>query len=241
MSIIREFTTYIRRPYYFEHKEKWSKETIISLLKLFALKFVIIFLAFIFARILLSFFIGADQMPSNQSLKKIRNIDLSRILMVAIFGPFFEELLFRSWLRKRWSILSIPLLLILIYAFIIVQGLDILTDKTMFYIIMITFIIYAFVIYNVLSRKKLAHALIEKSFPIIFWITALLFGLVHLSNFNSLNGIGPVAVLLVLPQIISGIFYGFICMRFSFSASFLMHSVWNGSIVLLAISTTHLV
>lgn len=67
-----------------------------------------------------------------------------------------------------------------------------------------------------------------KQFKIAFYVFALLFGYVHLSNFNITTNILIFSPILVLPQILLGGYLGFIRVRFGLIWSILLHAAYNG-------------
>lgn len=77
-----------------------------------------------------------------------------------------------------------------------------------------------------------------KTFRIAFYSFALLFGYVHLSNFEITTNALLFSPILVAPQIYLGLVLGYMRVRFGLIWSILMHAVYNGiliSISLLAI------
>lgn len=70
-------------------------------------------------------------------------------------------------------------------------------------------------------------------FPLAFYLSCLVFGLVHLSNFENGSSMIWWAPLLVAPQIIMGFFLGFIRVRLGLIFAILMHMGHNGLLFLL--------
>lgn len=67
-----------------------------------------------------------------------------------------------------------------------------------------------------------------KSFKIAFYILTLLFGFVHLSNFEITANVLLLSPLLVLPQILLGGYLGFIRIKLGLLWSILLHASYNG-------------
>ncbi len=61
-----------------------------------------------------------------------------------------------------------------------------------------------------------------------FYVSALLFGAVHLSNFPNFSEIWYLAVFLISPQIVLGLFLGYIRVRFGLAWAMAFHSAYNG-------------
>jgi membrane protease YdiL (CAAX protease family) len=61
-----------------------------------------------------------------------------------------------------------------------------------------------------------------------FYGTALVFGLVHLSNFPNLSEIWYLFPLLICPQLCLGLFLGYVRVRFGLAWAILFHAAYNG-------------
>lgn len=73
----------------------------------------------------------------------------------------------------------------------------------------------------------------KKSFKIGFYIFALIFGYVHITNFDSTINVYLLSPILVLPQILLGGYFGYIRVRFGLQWSILLHGSYNGTLILL--------
>ncbi|MBA6156545.1 CPBP family intramembrane metalloprotease [Tenacibaculum sp. S7007] len=71
-----------------------------------------------------------------------------------------------------------------------------------------------------------------KAFKIAFYVFAILFGLVHLTNFNITTNVLLLTPILVAPQTILGGYLGFIRVRFGLQWSMLLHACYNAFFVL---------
>ncbi len=76
-----------------------------------------------------------------------------------------------------------------------------------------------------------------KSFKIAFYVFAVLFGLVHITNFKITTNVLLLTPILVAPQTILGGFFGFIRVRFGLGWSMALHACYNGILMLIAFST----
>lgn len=74
-----------------------------------------------------------------------------------------------------------------------------------------------------------------KVFKIIFYSSAILFGYVHLFNYQIDTQILIFSPILVAPQFILGLIFGYIRIRFGLLWSIAMHSLYNGFLVSLFI------
>lgn len=64
-------------------------------------------------------------------------------------------------------------------------------------------------------------------FKIVFWVLTLLFGFVHLTNYEITSSIMIFSLFLVLPQIVLGALLGFIRVRFGLIWAIGLHAVYN--------------
>ncbi len=74
----------------------------------------------------------------------------------------------------------------------------------------------------------------KKTFRVAFYVFAIIFGLVHLSNFKITANILLLAPILVAPQIILGGYLGFIRVKFGLLWSILLHATYNAFFILLS-------
>jgi hypothetical protein len=77
----------------------------------------------------------------------------------------------------------------------------------------------------------------KMSFRIGFYVFAVLFGLVHISNFTMTTNVLLLAPILVLPQTLLGGYLGFIRVRFGLGWSMALHACYNGVLMLITFST----
>jgi membrane protease YdiL (CAAX protease family) len=73
-----------------------------------------------------------------------------------------------------------------------------------------------------------------KSFKIAFYTFALLFGFIHISNFEITTSVLLLSPLLVLPQILLGSYFGYIRVRLGLHWSMLLHGCYNGTLILIS-------
>lgn len=80
-------------------------------------------------------------------------------------------------------------------------------------------------IYNLIISKTLWNIL----FKILVYLVPVVFGLVHLSNYNGLSFIEYIiySPILVGSQLIGGYLYTFLRVRFNFLSALISHSAWN--------------
>ena len=77
----------------------------------------------------------------------------------------------------------------------------------------------------------------KKRFRTTFYIIAILFGLIHLSNFNITTNTLLLAPILVAPQIILGGYLGYIRVRFGLIWSIFLHASYNAFFMLISFTS----
>lgn len=83
----------------------------------------------------------------------------------------------------------------------------------------------------ILRKKPLVLFKNSKTFRIAFFSFALLFGYVHITNFEISTNVLLFSPILVAPQIYLGLILGYIRVRFGLIWSILMHGIYNGILV----------
>ncbi len=74
----------------------------------------------------------------------------------------------------------------------------------------------------------------KKTFKIAFYVIAVLFGLVHITNYGMTTNVLLLAPILVAPQTILGGYLGFIRTRFGLQWSILLHAAYNAFFILIS-------
>jgi membrane protease YdiL (CAAX protease family) len=133
-------------------------------------------------------------------LKMMQSMPVAVFFFVTvIIAPFFEELLFRSYLRYRYN-----------HLFTTIIGLASLAGPT-----------------NRAKTASSLHSFWIKRYKYIFYFSALLFGFVHLANFPFSLTILLLSPILVAPQIFLGLIFGYLRVRYGILMGFFMHALHN--------------
>ena len=97
--------------------------------------------------------------------------------------------------------------------------------------------IVAPIIEELIFRGPLVFFKSSRFFPLAYYISFLAFGAIHIGNFQNLEEAVFIAPLLVAPQLIMGVFLGFIRVKLGLSWAVLLHGCHNGIIFLLVSSS----
>ncbi len=98
-------------------------------------------------------------------------------------------------------------------------------------------VIIAPIIEEFIFRGPLLFFRRSSYFPWVYYLSCLLFGLVHLGNFDNANDLLWLTPILVAPQVVMGFFLGFLRVRLGLRYAVLMHMGHNGIIFLLISSS----
>lgn len=154
------------------------------------------------------------------------------ILMVVIAAPVFEELLFRGWLSgKPGHVLALLLLIGGAAGFWFVHR----VNPALGFGLMIAGGVGALACV-VFLRKRGAMPWFAAVFPVFFWLSATIFALVHILNFDRSGSLGSQLILLplVLPQFILGMLCGYVRVQIGLWGAMLLHAAHNAFALSLA-------
>ena len=121
-----------------------------------------------------------------------------------ILAPLLEELIFRFFIRLK-------------YAF--------------FYVYPIILVGRMLKIHHICLYKWMITSW-STVFPVIFFGSSLLFGFVHIFNFESAEEFLPYFPILTLPQIFLGLIFGYTRIAYGLKYSILFHAIHNGVLIL---------
>lgn len=213
-NIIKEFLIYVKKPVYIlEESTMTLKERLFYIKQLLKFKLCAVLVLIPFM-ILAKKVTGADSFHWNDSW--------TFYFSIVLIAPILEELVFRNALKySRVAIaIAIGLILRMICKNFITQP-DYIPTAIGLCFLSIPFI--------AIALKYVDSALKNlwiNNFHFIFHAVAIIFGLVHLSNYDHINNYF-LAIPLIASQVISGYVLGFIKMKFGILYSISLHSTWN--------------
>jgi membrane protease YdiL (CAAX protease family) len=212
---MNSFICYLKNPFYCESR----KPSIYT------------FIALIFFYLLASISIGIVSFIVCKAFHLVHNKQewspLKTILIGILLAPFYEEVLFRSLLRFKWS--SIHIFVPTAIAFV---ALSIYKSKFILPILLSLFVLGLFLFVTIVSRIKI-ESFITSKFKYFFYSSSIIFGLLHASNFTgNIYLILTFSFILGGPQIVLGLILGYIRMNHGLKYSILFHLVVNMSLIL---------
>ena len=218
----RDFAAYLRRPV---HQVPGSLKAP-GAWRTFGALWLLDVVGLVVLLVVLTLYMKATGLPGPDAFDQVPREWL--VPLVVLAAPVIEETVFRGWLAGRpralWLLVGLGVLAV---------AAMLLTDGSQTRLAVVGLVLLAMPLGWYLLRKRAAPGWFVQFFPVIFWATALVFGLVHLSNYPSP---GLLALPLVLPQVWAGLVFGFMRMRLGLASSMLAHAGAN----LLAIAPTML-
>jgi len=164
---------------------------------------------------------------------EMKNLDYStiNILKIAILAPVYEELLFRLPLKVTFVNLLLfftTLLYVLLHKH--VDNIYLLLGSLLLF-----FIISYYTFRNRVKFVSNIKMFSKKYFAIIFYAQVFIFGFMHLFNFNLNYSYFYLFPFFVIPQLIMGIFHGYIRVKYKYGIFYgiLIHIIINAIFVTL--------
>ncbi len=166
---------------------------------------------------------------------KLNTLELTPWLIFAIIvgAPVTEEILFRSWLSGRPGHLAAAAAMggaiFLLPMVMGAQAMNYPQGATNWPMLAIAGLVIFAAMALWFFRRRRPLRWFAWAFPAIFWIVSVLFGLVHLVNYDA--GSLMVLVPLVVPQFVAGTMFGYVRLQYGLWAAILLHALHNGTAV----------
>lgn len=140
------------------------------------------------------------------------------IITAVILAPILEEAMFRLFLKFSRARFNISFFLISLSSFVFsgILGSVMMVLWLVFAIVLLDRRYYINIQYFWLRNRK-----------VVFWAVVLLFGLIHLDNYDLELIPWYLYFPTVLPQLIGGVFLGIVRIRFGFLWAILLHAAFN--------------
>lgn len=221
----RDFAAFLRRPVLPRRVTGIRLAALGATLRLFALDLLLMGLLVAVAALATAL---GFHLPANA----IDGLDLGPMwLAIIIVGaPLAEELLFRSWLSGR------PGHVTALIALLVGVALPILSGPQGHPVLLLGGVAIAFVAAIGLLfwlRKHPPFPWFSRHFAWFYAASALLFASAHLANYS--EGASPILLLLVVPQLIAGLIFGYARVTYGLWSDMLLHMLHNGLLIALVV------
>lgn len=227
--MIENFFKYLKNPVSNENSDLFTFKIYF---KLIVLGYLLVFISSIFVVVLQTF----NVLPHyfNPQIDSVTGIDSIIFFMyVVIVGPLIEEILCR--LNLKITKLNIAVFLSVIIP-VIIKVIFFRGGQRYFYLSTIPLFI---VIYYTINRfgfpSDEIDNFVKSKFKYVFHLSAIIFGMLHLSNYETIYWwMIAMIPLLTAPYISMGYVFGYARMKYGFVNGLLMHSTVNFISVFLA-------
>ncbi len=220
--MIKSFIEYLKNPVSTDDPEIFTFKIYF---KLIVLGYLLVFMSSIFVAIIRTFNVLPHYFnPKIDSLKGMDSIYF--FLFVVLVGPLIEEILCR--LNLKITKLNIAVFLA-VFIPVITKIIFFSEFHRYFYLSSIPLF---FGIYYAINRFSFPldeiENFVKSKFKYVFHLSAIVFGMIHLTNYDTIYWWMIVIIpLLTAPYISMGYLFGFVRMKYGFVNGFLMHSTVN--------------
>ncbi|MGB4415393.1 MAG: CPBP family glutamic-type intramembrane protease [Paludibacter sp.] len=154
-----------------------------------------------------------------------KGYSITAIITGIIFAPIYEEIICRLCLianKKNYYIVLISLISLIIISLF----------REKYWTSIILLVVFLLLLSLKLIKKTKLRATYNVNFKYIFWLSSILFGLLHVTNFRGnylvLLALSPI---LCFPQIAMGFILGYIRMNYGFKYGVIVHMIINSTLL----------
>ncbi len=249
--LLLKFFNYIKKPTQLPNKNNSILQKLWNTIRLWGLQFTIAITLAVVIQIALSLFNLQD---TGHAISENLTKETAVLMLIygAIIAPIIEELTFR--LPLKYKPINIGFFISFQFLFLLTQLLSIspkldnniglkLQDLNQFlsenilitigiyisiiFLLTITTTISLYFIETVIGIGKELQKKLTKLYPLFFYFIVMYFGLMHIFNYTNFKDIWFLTLLLVSPQIIIGLFLGYIRTQYGLFWAILNHMIHN--------------
>lgn len=175
---------------------------------------------------LLPFVIAGNVQPSEGLGSVMATSPYRLILAVVVVGPLIEEIAFRSWLTGTLNhILAASVFVATLWGGRLLMSDAVNGGSTAVGWALIALGLGGYVASCIVVRNAKRFTWFETGFPIIFWLHALIFGTLHLGNYD--GELGAALLVFTIPQVVAGLVFGYARLRIGLLAAIGLHAAFN--------------
>jgi membrane protease YdiL (CAAX protease family) len=222
LAVAKDFIAFVRKPTRGHPRSVGMKTQVCAVLSLLVVNALFSMLVCVPMLLVLHGTIGLEARPNSRSV-------IALLFDALLFAPVIEELMFRAGLRgARWALFGMP----------VVGSLFTSDWKIMLSIAGLTAIIWLIGRVQRLRLRPEALAMRRwkhgrafiRHYAVVVWISAALFGVIHLSHYVAAAGLGwknVFLVLAVMSQFMGGMVFSYLRLRHGLESSMAAHFTWN--------------
>ncbi len=217
IALFEEFAAWLARPWMFMSSGLRAPGAWRALRAMLALHLVVLLLVLL---PLLGLWQNVMGLPSPEAFDKVSKATL--VPFVVLLAPVAEELAFRGWLTGRVRALWLVGCALVAAVFLAMVSLHVYEVPASFAVLGMGLVAPAGW-WRLRGRGVVPG--FERAFPVLVWLSIIVFGLSHLSNYPKFSW----ALLpMVLPQLWAGMTLSYTRMRIGIFGSMLIHAAANG-------------
>jgi hypothetical protein len=241
-STLKQILKFIQNPNQILHSKDYVKlsffQTFFTVLKIISWTTVVAAILGVLATTLASK-LGFSPQDNYLVVNELTKMPIwTSFAFLVILGPFYEELSFRLFLNPKKLSVLVGLFFFTTFLLQVIISLGVIffynsyifslaVFSPLFYlaIIFVLFITFFMVFFVVPSSA--IEPFFSKHLKILLYISAILFGVVHVSNYTNVGSLWWITLLLILPQLLVGFVLPFIRLKFGFWWSVFAHGLYN--------------
>jgi membrane protease YdiL (CAAX protease family) len=235
-NTIQAFLNFLKSPFYDIRSDAPFSEKLKTFISLFFLELALVLGLMVTYKILTDNGLFPGQ--NNKVLIFIKNIpNWFAILMIVLISPFVEEVFFRLHLRTKPKYITLNLIIVFTGLLLIILSLG---KTTGFRISVLVIYCIAVILCNI-WKQRISQVLLNffrNKFIWVFYVTATLFALAHINNYKLNTVTLMVLPVLVFPQFLMGLFFGYTRLKLGFGWGCTFHALHNFIIVIPLLITT---
>lgn len=215
---IKDFLQFIKKPQYaYKSHEPVAFSTL-------TLMYGVLFFLIVFISSPLMYLVGVENMQHSVDELMKNYPKWVFVLLTVIVAPVVEELIFRWHLRQ-------PIIIFWVFAIVMCGGVGFAFQQHMISfwptVIIISFIVslLGMLLFSIVAQRALL-VLYNKYFPLVFYLTVVVFAFAHIGNFSDVEK-WYIAPILVLPQALISLFLGYVRVRNNLFWSIYFHAFHN--------------
>lgn len=223
-SLLYKFFKFLRRPEYEIHSKSGHFQKLTTNLRLFSILYFFVILLGFTINIALSLVNFQDQDHAVVDFVSTAS-PMVVIIVSAILAPLMEEITFRLGLKFSLRRLALSLS----FGVVMLAGMIFTSFIAEIGVLLGAYVILFFVIYQILKYISAVTIdnIYKKHFGLLFYFSAVTFGLIHIQNYTDLSKSWFLLPLLILPQLLAGLIFGYVRVKLGFTYALFTHIFYN--------------
>jgi len=229
-NIFLSFWNFLKSPFADIRSDAPFSEKLKTFISLFLLEIILVSAVMLIFKVLTDN--GLFPRQNNKVFIFIKHISSwFALIMIVLISPLVEEVFFRLHLRVKRKYITLNLIIVISGLLLIILSLGSTTD---FRISVLCTACIALIIYYIWKSKinQVLLNVFRNKFIWIFYVTATLFALAHITNYKLNTATLLVLPILVFPQFLMGLFFGYTRLKLGFGWGCTFHVLHNFVVII---------